>query len=82
MVRAFSWFCAVARENHETSGGATLLLLYACAYFVNSKVRTPGTLALFGAVLEPKVCLVMELAEKGSLYDVLQSDTVDMDWER
>jgi len=45
------------------------------------QVRSPNVISLFGAILEPKLCLVMELAHMGSLYNVLRNPTFNSSWE-
>lgn len=45
------------------------------------QIRSPHVISLFGAILEPKLCLVMELAHMGSLYNVLRNPTYNPTWE-
>jgi Protein tyrosine and serine/threonine kinase len=49
-------------------------------YKIMASVRGPHVLEVFGAVLEPKPCLVMEYCSRGSLYDLLQDPQVEVNW--
>lgn len=44
-------------------------------------VQSRNIVKFFGVSFEPRLCMVMEFAEHGSLYDVLQSP-VSLDWGR
>lgn len=48
---------------------------------IMAAVKTPHTVKFYGAVLEPKICLVMELCSRGSLFHVLNR-AIDFGWER
>jgi serine/threonine protein kinase len=47
-----------------------------------SSLRSPHVVYFYGAVIEPKVCIVMEYCSRGSLYDVLKDETISIDWNR
>lgn len=49
---------------------------------VMSAIQSPYLVFFFGAVLEPKMCMVMELCSRGSLYHVMSDTKIDIDWER
>jgi len=48
---------------------------------IMAAVKTPHTVKFYGAVLEPKICLIMELCSRGSLFHVLNRAT-DFGWDR
>eukprot|EP01116_Phalansterium_solitarium_P012850 TRINITY_DN2951_c0_g4_i1.p1 TRINITY_DN2951_c0_g4~~TRINITY_DN2951_c0_g4_i1.p1 ORF type:complete len:1137 (-),score=384.94 TRINITY_DN2951_c0_g4_i1:568-3978(-) len=41
-----------------------------------------GTIWLYGAVTEPKLCMVMEFCSRGSLFHVLRDNLNIIDWDR
>ena len=43
-------------------------------------MTSPFVVKFFGGCLHPKVCLVMEYCENGSLYHVLQRKDYDITW--
>eukprot|EP01130_Rhizamoeba_saxonica_P014935 TRINITY_DN6606_c0_g1_i1.p1 TRINITY_DN6606_c0_g1~~TRINITY_DN6606_c0_g1_i1.p1 ORF type:complete len:734 (-),score=170.18 TRINITY_DN6606_c0_g1_i1:45-2246(-) len=43
--------------------------------------RSPYIVDFFGAAVSQKVCMVMEFCSRGSLYDVLQDENLDLGWE-
>jgi len=45
-------------------------------------INSPYTIKFYGASIEPKLCMVMELCEKGSLYDLLNKEATTLDWVR
>jgi len=45
-------------------------------------IKSPYIVEFYGATLKNRHCMVMEYCEIGSLYGLLQSDTVDFSWER
>jgi len=47
-----------------------------------SSIQSPFLVFFFGAVLEPKMCMVMELCSRGSLYHVMSDNKLDITWER
>jgi len=49
---------------------------------IMSTIQSPYIVFFFGAVLEPKLCMVMELCELGSLYHVMNDPKIDFDWGR
>jgi len=49
---------------------------------IMSTIQSPETVFFFGACLEPRVCMVMELMHRGSLYHVLNDKNVDVGWSR
>jgi len=49
---------------------------------IMSAIRSPTVVYFYGAVLEPKLCMVMEYCSRGSLYHVLQNDKYDIGWDR
>lgn len=46
-----------------------------------SSVKGPKVVSFFGACLEPRLSLVMEFCEMGSLYDVLSDESYEFKWE-
>jgi len=49
---------------------------------IMSAIRSPTVVYFYGAVLEPKLCMVMEFCSRGSLYHVLQNDKYDIGWDK
>ncbi|KAL6078190.1 Ankyrin repeat-containing protein [Balamuthia mandrillaris] len=49
---------------------------------IMSKVSSPYILRFYGSCLEPQVCIVVDYCSRGSLYDVLQDETMDITWGR
>eukprot|EP01114_Cavostelium_apophysatum_P012739 TRINITY_DN291_c1_g1_i1.p1 TRINITY_DN291_c1_g1~~TRINITY_DN291_c1_g1_i1.p1 ORF type:complete len:760 (+),score=216.65 TRINITY_DN291_c1_g1_i1:90-2369(+) len=49
---------------------------------IMSSIQNPYLVFFFGAVLEPKMCMVMELCSRGSLYHVMSDLKNDLNWER
>lgn len=49
---------------------------------IMSTIQSPYLVFFFGACLEPKLCMVMELCERGSLYHVLNDLTVTTGWKQ
>ena len=47
---------------------------------IMGQLRHPNVVALYGIVLQPEYCMVMELLENGSLYSVLHSKR-ELDWD-
>ena len=47
---------------------------------IMAELRHPNLVALYGIVLQPEYCMVMELLENGSLYSVLHSKRA-LDWD-
>eukprot|EP01124_Arcella_intermedia_P036206 TRINITY_DN9446_c0_g1_i2.p1 TRINITY_DN9446_c0_g1~~TRINITY_DN9446_c0_g1_i2.p1 ORF type:complete len:776 (+),score=196.67 TRINITY_DN9446_c0_g1_i2:209-2329(+) len=45
------------------------------------KVQSPYTVHFYGATLKTKLCMVMELCEKGSLYTLLKDPEFSLDWK-
>lgn len=44
------------------------------------QVRSQHIVNLMGVVAKPRICMIVELCENGSLYDVLQKDDITFDW--
>ncbi|KAK5575400.1 hypothetical protein RB653_010660 [Dictyostelium firmibasis] len=49
---------------------------------IMSAIRSKHVVHFYGAVLEPKLCMVMENCSKGSLYHVMDNNSLDIGWER
>lgn len=49
---------------------------------IMSAIRSNYVVYFHGAVLEPKLCMVMEFCSRGSLYHVLISDKYDIGWDK
>eukprot|EP01132_Coremiostelium_polycephalum_P005348 gene5348-6671_t len=49
---------------------------------IMSAIRSKHVVHFYGAVLEPKLCMVMENCAKGSLYHVMNSDKYDIGWDK
>eukprot|EP01097_Dermamoeba_algensis_P005744 TRINITY_DN362_c0_g1_i1.p1 TRINITY_DN362_c0_g1~~TRINITY_DN362_c0_g1_i1.p1 ORF type:complete len:856 (+),score=141.65 TRINITY_DN362_c0_g1_i1:134-2701(+) len=45
-------------------------------------VRTPHLVYFHGVTLKPKLSMVMELCSRGSVYDILQDESLFIGWER
>jgi serine/threonine protein kinase len=45
-----------------------------------SAIKSAQVVLFYGACLEPKLSMVMELCQKGSLYNVLQDKSLYIDW--
>jgi len=45
-------------------------------------IRSPFVVQFYGATLKNKLCMVMEYCERGSLYDLLQDESVEIGWDR
>eukprot|EP01097_Dermamoeba_algensis_P001487 TRINITY_DN1555_c0_g1_i3.p1 TRINITY_DN1555_c0_g1~~TRINITY_DN1555_c0_g1_i3.p1 ORF type:complete len:315 (-),score=39.48 TRINITY_DN1555_c0_g1_i3:460-1404(-) len=43
-------------------------------------LRSPYVIYFHGCIMEPKICIIMEFCQKGSLYHVLQDKTWVFDW--
>jgi len=43
-------------------------------------VTSPYIVSFIGALLDPRLCIVMEFCEKGSLYRALNQDNFPLDW--
>lgn len=50
--------------------------------FIMSQLKSPYIVHFFGATLEPKLCIVMELCINGSLCHYLAKPTSEVSWER
>jgi hypothetical protein len=48
---------------------------------IMTTVRSPYMVTFFGATISPKLCMVMELCSKGSLYHVLNDRTFNWNWD-
>src|SRR5690349_12643929 len=44
-------------------------------------VKSNYCVTLYGITLEPKLCMVMEFCERGSLYNILMKNTKIVDWK-
>jgi len=49
---------------------------------IMSAIQSPYIVFFFGAVLEPKMCMVMELCSRGSLYHVMNDAKLDIGWDK
>eukprot|EP01098_Paradermamoeba_levis_P015947 TRINITY_DN8376_c0_g1_i1.p1 TRINITY_DN8376_c0_g1~~TRINITY_DN8376_c0_g1_i1.p1 ORF type:complete len:253 (+),score=79.46 TRINITY_DN8376_c0_g1_i1:89-847(+) len=49
---------------------------------IMSALRSNHLVYLFGVALKPKLCMVMELCSRGSLFDILQDESFGLSWER
>lgn len=49
-------------------------------FMILTAINSPYTIKFYGASIEPKLCMVMELCEKGSLYDLLNKEAATLDW--
>eukprot|EP01116_Phalansterium_solitarium_P006676 TRINITY_DN1901_c0_g1_i1.p1 TRINITY_DN1901_c0_g1~~TRINITY_DN1901_c0_g1_i1.p1 ORF type:complete len:680 (+),score=273.03 TRINITY_DN1901_c0_g1_i1:364-2403(+) len=47
---------------------------------IMSEIQGPNVLRFYGACVEPKPCLVMELCQLGSLYDILNNEKYEIGW--
>eukprot|EP01130_Rhizamoeba_saxonica_P000239 TRINITY_DN10220_c0_g1_i1.p1 TRINITY_DN10220_c0_g1~~TRINITY_DN10220_c0_g1_i1.p1 ORF type:complete len:610 (+),score=122.23 TRINITY_DN10220_c0_g1_i1:30-1859(+) len=47
-----------------------------------SQVRSPYVVHFYGACLVPKLCVVMELCQNGSLYHYLKNTRNELSWDR
>ena len=47
-----------------------------------SKLRHPNIVQFLGATLDPEFCLLTEFMERGTLFNVLADNTVDLPWSR
>jgi serine/threonine protein kinase len=43
-------------------------------FHIMSAIKSPHVVMFYGACLEPKLCMVMEMCSRGSLYSVLKHD--------
>eukprot|EP01113_Clastostelium_recurvatum_P011683 TRINITY_DN1597_c0_g2_i2.p1 TRINITY_DN1597_c0_g2~~TRINITY_DN1597_c0_g2_i2.p1 ORF type:complete len:643 (-),score=161.00 TRINITY_DN1597_c0_g2_i2:74-2002(-) len=51
-------------------------------YAIMDAMRSPYVVKFYGAVLEPKLCMVMEFCGRGSLYHVLKDETQTIGWSQ
>eukprot|EP01113_Clastostelium_recurvatum_P011680 TRINITY_DN1597_c0_g1_i1.p1 TRINITY_DN1597_c0_g1~~TRINITY_DN1597_c0_g1_i1.p1 ORF type:complete len:688 (-),score=192.59 TRINITY_DN1597_c0_g1_i1:164-2140(-) len=51
-------------------------------FHIMSAIRSPHVVYFYGAVLEPKLCMVMEYCSKGSLFHVINDPNITMGWDR
>ncbi|EFA82228.1 ankyrin repeat-containing protein [Heterostelium album PN500] len=49
---------------------------------IMSAIRSKHVVHFYGAVLEPKPCMVMENCSNGSLYHVMNNEKLDIRWEK
>jgi len=49
---------------------------------IMSAIRSKHVVLFYGAVLEPKLCMVMENCARGSLYHVMKDESLDIRWEK
>eukprot|EP01133_Synstelium_polycarpum_P019412 gene19412-23245_t len=49
---------------------------------IMSAIRSKHVVYFYGAVLEPKLCMVMENCIRGSLYHVMNHDNTNIGWEK
>lgn len=51
-------------------------------FMIMSAIRSKYVVYFHGAVLEPKLCMVMEYCSRGSLYHVITNDKYDIGWDK
>jgi len=51
-------------------------------FHIMNAIQSPYLVFFFGACLEPKMCMVMELMSRGSLYHVISDPKFDCHWDR
>eukprot|EP01127_Copromyxa_protea_P005958 TRINITY_DN15780_c0_g1_i1.p1 TRINITY_DN15780_c0_g1~~TRINITY_DN15780_c0_g1_i1.p1 ORF type:complete len:822 (-),score=147.78 TRINITY_DN15780_c0_g1_i1:34-2499(-) len=51
-------------------------------FAILTSLNSPYMISFYGAVVEDYLMMVMELCERGSLYDVLTKSTKEITWER
>lgn len=51
-------------------------------FMIMSAIRSKYVVYFHGAVLEPKLCMVMEFCSRGSLYHVITNDKYDIGWDK
>jgi serine/threonine protein kinase len=47
-----------------------------------SCIRSPYIVYFYGACLEPRLCIVMEYCSRGSLWNVINDKSIEIDWQR
>eukprot|EP01095_Lingulamoeba_sp_RSL-Kostka_P015906 TRINITY_DN749_c4_g1_i1.p1 TRINITY_DN749_c4_g1~~TRINITY_DN749_c4_g1_i1.p1 ORF type:complete len:554 (-),score=165.32 TRINITY_DN749_c4_g1_i1:219-1880(-) len=47
---------------------------------IMSSVNSPYVVKFYGGCLQPRICMLMEYCSRGSLYHVMNDETVKMDW--
>jgi len=55
---------------------------FAAEILLMSKMRHPNIVQFLGACMDPEFCLVTEFMHKGSLFDVLGDESIEISWER
>jgi ankyrin repeat protein len=51
-------------------------------FMIMSAIRSKYVVYFYGAVLEPKLCMVMEFCSRGSLYHVITNEKYDIGWDK
>jgi ankyrin repeat protein len=51
-------------------------------FMIMSAIRSKSVVYFYGAVLSPRLCMVMEYCSRGSLYHVITSDKYDIGWDK
>lgn len=51
-------------------------------FMIMSAVRSKYVVYFHGAVLQPKLCMVMEYCSRGSLYHVITNEKYDIGWDK
>jgi len=51
-------------------------------FMIMSAIRSKYVVYFHGAVLEPKLCMVMENCSRGSLYHVITNEKYDIGWDK
>lgn len=51
-------------------------------FMIMSAIRSKYVVYFHGAVLEPKLCMVMEYCSRGSLYHVITNEKYDIGWDK
>jgi len=49
---------------------------------IMSAIQSPHVVNFFGAMLEPRLCMIMEFCAKGSLFHVISNDQLEVGWDR
>jgi serine/threonine protein kinase len=47
---------------------------------VVARIKHPNCLECHGVISRPRICFVLELCEKGSMYDILTKSFYKLDW--
>jgi len=72
----------IAVKVLKTEQSEKELLEFKKEFHIMSTIQSPYIVFFFGACLEPKLCMVMELCSRGSLYHAIQEPSVELTWDR